>query len=582
MRPPRTRKIATGVLTLVALAAAWFYFAPTGLGGATSYVVTDGISMEPRFHAGDLALVRSQSSYRVGEIVAYHSNNLHTVVLHRIVALDGANYVFKGDHNNFSDFEHPARSQLMGALWLHVAGVGGNLASVRSPALIGALVGLSVLLFAGAAFTHRRRLRRRRRRATERPRPRASAARRGPVHPPAVAVLTCAALASLGILALGVIAFARPTRTPQSFAVHYRQSASLAYSATATPGPVYPGNRAVTGDPLFTHVLRTVAFRFAYHFRTDAPHALGGRASLVAQISSTSGWRATLPVGVPTGFHGDGVVLDASLDLSSLQALLHQVENSTAVSGTYTLTLVPRVDVAGQLAGLPLRTVFSPAVHFSLDQYELEPVVSASGLASAGGAPAASPFTPASEGSAAGRRDQTTLLSLGIASVSVGTARLLAGVGLLALALSTLLALILVRPRKRSEAAAIRARYGRLIVPVACVRQAPGVAVIDVEDMDALVNIAEHYERSILHESVDGEEAFWVTDESGQFRYVLGAAPAALPEPYEDPYAEQGYAAHVVDPDRLAPAEEPTMQHAEPARLPQRGSMWRMRRRVSV
>jgi hypothetical protein len=46
--------------------------------------------------------------------------------------------------------------------------------------------------------------------------------------------------------------------------------------------------------------------------------------------------------------------------------------------------------------------------------------------------------------------------------------------------------------------------------------------VIDVADMDALARIAEHYERSILHEASPEGESFWVTDESGQFRYALG------------------------------------------------------------
>ena len=53
--------------------------------------------------------------------------------------------------------------------------------------------------------------------------------------------------------------------------------------------------------------------------------------------------------------------------------------------------------------------------------------------------------------------------------------------------------------------------------------QQPGVAVIDVADIEALVRIADHYDRSILHELTDYGEAFWVTDESGQFRFWIGA-----------------------------------------------------------
>jgi hypothetical protein len=88
-------------------------------------------------------------------------------------------------------------------------------------------------------------------------------------------------------------------------------------------------------------------------------------------------------------------------------------------------------------------------------------------------------------------------------------------------------------PRQRDEGAGILARYRHLIVPVAHVWPLPGVPVIDVADMDALARIAEHYDRSILYEVSDEGRAFWVADESGQFRFVLDA-PAPAPEPELD------------------------------------------------
>ena len=66
-----------------------------------------------------------------------------------------------------------------------------------------------------------------------------------------------------------------------------------------------------------------------------------------------------------------------------------------------------------------------------------------------------------------------------------------------------------------------------MIVPVERVWQLPGVPVIDVADIDALVRIADQYERSILHETSGAGAAFWVTDESGQFRYAPGTSAAA-------------------------------------------------------
>jgi hypothetical protein len=63
MRRHPLKKLLATTLGILILGCLWFYFAPTQLGGTTTYVVTHGVSMEPRFHTGDLAIVRSQSSY---------------------------------------------------------------------------------------------------------------------------------------------------------------------------------------------------------------------------------------------------------------------------------------------------------------------------------------------------------------------------------------------------------------------------------------------------------------------------------------------------------------------------------------
>ena len=71
MRRVTPKQLSITLLGLAALATAWSFLAPGALGGSTSYVVTHGSSMAPRLKAGDLVLVRRQSTYRVGEIVAY-------------------------------------------------------------------------------------------------------------------------------------------------------------------------------------------------------------------------------------------------------------------------------------------------------------------------------------------------------------------------------------------------------------------------------------------------------------------------------------------------------------------------------
>jgi signal peptidase I len=117
------------------------------LTGRVGYVVTDGISMEPLYHTGDLVVVAHASSYHVGEIVAYHGDlDGHLVVLHRIVGGNATSgFDMKGDNNHSIDPIHPKASQVIGRAILHIPKVGILMKSPELRALI-ALVIVVVLL----------------------------------------------------------------------------------------------------------------------------------------------------------------------------------------------------------------------------------------------------------------------------------------------------------------------------------------------------------------------------------------------------------------------------------------------------
>ena len=78
-------KIVSVVVAAAVLLGAWIFLAPTKLGGTSTYSITDGISMNPLLYKGDFAVIRSQSSYHVGDVVLYQSQVLHRPVLHRCV-----------------------------------------------------------------------------------------------------------------------------------------------------------------------------------------------------------------------------------------------------------------------------------------------------------------------------------------------------------------------------------------------------------------------------------------------------------------------------------------------------------------
>jgi hypothetical protein len=122
-------------------------------------------------------------------------------------------------------------------------------------------------------------------------------------------------------------------------------------------------------------------------------------------------------------------------------------------------------------------------------------------------------------------------LSLGPLSLTVATARRLSLLGIAAVLLLGGLALVLRRRRaEESEAERIQARYGHLIVPVSS-RSGEWAHVTDLAEMDALVRLAEHHGRLILH-LVDGAaHSYVVEDGANAFRYRVGRPDAVAPVP---------------------------------------------------
>jgi signal peptidase I len=126
-------KVVGLICGIVMLIVLWTFFAPTKIGGSTTYTITDGVSMQPLLHKDDLALIRDQSLYQIGDVVLYQNQNIHRPVLHRILSIQNGNYYFKGDNNNFDDPGYASRSQVTGKLWVHVPEAGAALGWFGKP-----------------------------------------------------------------------------------------------------------------------------------------------------------------------------------------------------------------------------------------------------------------------------------------------------------------------------------------------------------------------------------------------------------------------------------------------------------------
>ncbi len=141
-RPKPWRRLLGAISALLVLLGAGAV-----LTGRVGYVVTNGISMEPLYHTGDLVVIAQASSYHVGEIVAYHGDlDGHLVVLHRIVGGNATSgFLMKGDNNHSIDPIHPKASQVIGRAVLHIPKVGILMTSPELRALF-ALVIVVVLV----------------------------------------------------------------------------------------------------------------------------------------------------------------------------------------------------------------------------------------------------------------------------------------------------------------------------------------------------------------------------------------------------------------------------------------------------
>jgi len=136
-----------GWLLFAVAATGWFvYLRPPVLGGSTAYVFVRGSSMEPKYHTGDLVLVRKQPRYRVGDIAAFAvegGGGGQSVVIHRVIAAkpDGS-YVLQGDNRDEPDPWHPTVDQIVGKPILLVPAAGRWLAEIAArPLLLGLLCG---------------------------------------------------------------------------------------------------------------------------------------------------------------------------------------------------------------------------------------------------------------------------------------------------------------------------------------------------------------------------------------------------------------------------------------------------------
>ena len=501
----RSKAVVGAVIAVAALAAAAWLAWPASLGGRTSYVTTHGVSMEPRFHTGDLAVLHSASAYRVGDVAAYQDHELHTLVMHRIVAVHDGHYTFKGDNNSWRDPETPAQSELVGKLALRIPQGGVWLARLTSPFALGVLV---LLLAAGGSTTAVRRRRRGRRRVSRHAAPRSSVGRATSTLSPqlrtAVGATAAVAVAAIG---LSVVAWTRPLDAVSTTTTKPARSMTFSYTATVPRTPAYDGTVVTAPDPVFRRLTNTVDVHLAYR-------GYPGRIDVGAVVSAPNGWHTAIPLSAPAEVDGTTYDADVHLDLTAIERRAQAAARVTGlVAAQLTVTVVTHVS-GGSLAA------FDPSVEFTLTPLQLALTKGGKGLTV--------------HDSTADTQRTVVPRTLAVAGhrVDVAMARKAsAGLLLLVLLLAGLLAVVSRRSAAVSEGARIRRRYAPLLLPVEPMPTPPGRPVVDVTEFKSLARLAERYDLLVLYWTRSGIDTFVVQDDTTTFRYRSGAVSLGMIPP---------------------------------------------------
>lgn len=342
---------------------------------------------------------------------------------------------------------------------------------------------------------------------------------------------TAVVLAGLGLV-LALFAWTRPATTTSSKDIESTREAVFAYTAPVPPTPAYEGTEVVAPDPVFRKVTNTVTVAYDY----TGP-AAGGTARFDAILSTSGGWRWTLPLASEIAFDTSTHRGTASLDLNSIEARAKAGSEAAGIpsGGDVTVTLAPTITTANGdfTPELPLSlTTTSLTVADTEDLKVSEPITTT---------------VPTEE------PNELSFLSF---SIPVSTARLwsviLLAVGLIGAAAIAVLA---AKGPAPTEDEIIRRRYKDLVVPVTEV-PAPVGAVINVPDIATLAKLAKRYALLILHGVQDGRDVYLIQDESTTYRY-LGEQHAAQFLPQGGP-PSGGDHEGLGDADASAPADAPS------------------------
>jgi signal peptidase len=279
----RGPSIFSNLILFAGLVVIWIAFAPVKVGGQVSYIMVNGISMEPNYHTGDLVIVRKADTYQVGDVVAYRDAEMGQYVIHRIIGTKQEQFELKGDNNSWIDAYHPTHDEVVGKQWIHAPKIGIAMQWLRMPINMS----FTIILLGGVLMTS----------MFTKP----SHGKKGKNSPSVKfggmleGTLYTLGFLFLGFLGLSIFAFTRPS-TRIADKIKYQQNGSYSYTATGTPG-VYDSETVHSGEPIFPKLTCFLNIGFTYNILGNQFQNISGNNQMYARVmDEQSGWQRTIPI----------------------------------------------------------------------------------------------------------------------------------------------------------------------------------------------------------------------------------------------------------------------------------------------
>lgn len=367
---PLTAGISGGV-SLLFVAGLWLLFAPTTMGGKFAYFFVVGNSMEPRITASDLVFLRAADRYDVGDVVGYRDPILGTVV-HRIRAVEGDQYVTRGDNRDSDDSYRPFQSDVVGREWYILNNGAKAVRTFQSPK---SAVALTVLSVAFGVMTAKPRAATRRMRKTLEKRAPAWAGQLSYKSMAGDSLVTLSSTLLFTALGLAAVLAWNGSERVVTKDLILDQTGKLEYTASAGTG-LYDGDRVSTGQPIFTQIGTQMPVSFTYEIVPASKDAtvggVRGMVSLAVELSQDNRWKRVFEILPPTPFAGTVATAQGAVDLKALQETAARMEQAALLKyPLYSVRVVAEVKASANISGRAQDYTYRSEYPFELQALQL-------------------------------------------------------------------------------------------------------------------------------------------------------------------------------------------------------------------